>query len=155
MKTIKSIGHLGVALVVLTGAAEAEGGSWWAVAEGNNPYGPTDTYGAAWNYANLPEAEAAAIAECQKHTDKGCHMGRTGRDSCFIVTRNDGHHKGSGPYTSFSVFGPHPSRAEAEAEVQRYIAEDIAYLNSDSSQHTSFLRTMELVECSGVDNVAN
>lgn len=150
MEIIKSFVRLGLVLLVLTSTAAAveDGGPYWSVAVVDS-YSPPSVYGAAWIFASWQKAEEAALEECQKRADKGCHIEHGGRDSCFVITRNDGHHPGSGRFTSISVWGPYPpSRAEAEAAAKREFAE----LDSgDYHQTTWFVRTIELVECAGVE----
>ena len=139
-------------LLVLTStaAASAEEGPYWSVAVVDS-YGLPSVYGAAWNFASLQEAEEAALEECQKRADKGCHIERGGQASCFFVGRTDGHHKGSGRYTGFWVSEPYPSRAEAGAGAERRIAENYAFHQSEHSQHWSIVFTIELVECAGIE----
>ena len=148
MKIIKSMSTLGLVLLVLTStaAASAEGGPWWAVAEGvahGRNDGIYSAYGAAWDYPSEQEAIEAAMKTCKKHGN--CWYHRTGRNSCFVIdysvarysTDPSDTRRETGYRTEVGLF----SRAEAEAR-----AELIAQ-NKFADESVS----IELVECAGVD----
>ena len=160
MEIVKSIAGLGLVLLVLTStaAASAEGDLYWAVSHGCEDVREPDgyalfplcrTYGAAWGFASLEDAEAAAVAECrkQKQPNQRCTIAGAGKSSCFFIRRLDGIHGGAGPWTSFTEFGPYSSRAEAQAAAKR----DVDTHPYEDSQNTGMVATIELVECAGVE----
>ncbi|MDE0210534.1 MAG: DUF4189 domain-containing protein, partial [Boseongicola sp.] len=154
METIKSMGRLGLVLLVLSGtaAASAEDGPYWAVAQGYEPIGEIGpiypaVYGAAWNFASPEDAENAAMEQCRKHTpERGCEVSLSGENSCFAIIRVVWHDRHLGSYTSFGGLGPSSSRAEANADATLAAAD--AY--SNNPYVIDIVGTVELVECAGV-----
>ena len=154
MEAIKSMGGLGLVLLVLSGtaAASAEGGSYWAVTSGYEPIGGFGhiypaVYGAAWNFPSPEDAEDAAMEQCRKHTPEiGCEVTGNGENSCFAIIRTVWHDRHLGTNTSFGWSGPYSSRAEAKADATLAAAD--AYSNNPDV--IDIVGSVELVECAGV-----
>ena len=162
MEIIKNMSRLGLVLLLLmsTTVASAENDLYWAVAKayettGKPGYIRVSTYGAAWNFPSLEEAEKAAMEACRKRTPDewnkrrwprgGCEIGNYGKNSCFYIIRTDTDDKYLGKFTGFGASSEsYPSRAEAEAAAKR---------SADSFtnvSHRIVKDTVELVKCSGV-----
>lgn len=163
MEIVKSMSRMGHVLLVLTSttAAAAEGGPYWAVATAWEVRGETglfhlSTYGAAWDFASLEEAERAAMETCGKHVPDswnsrrwmhgGCNISATGNNSCFAILSRDSHDR-FGTVTAYGVLGEgYPSSAEAEAAAKREAAD--TFINSPGT--ILDVGIIELVECAGV-----
>ena len=155
-------------LLALAGAAGAAvaGDLHWAAAEGTPWRGPAlnDTYGAAWNYASLEEAESAAREACRERTpewwnhDKwqggDCGIASSGTNSCFFIVKGEIHDENVGKYTVYAALAQDHhgssllSRAQAEAAAKREAAK------FDGRRADAFATfengRVELVECAGV-----
>ena len=151
MKIVRSMSRLGLVLIVLTStaAASAEGDLYWAVSHGCEDVREADgyalfplcrTYGAAWGFASLEEAEAAAVAECRKQ-GRGCGIPYSGKNSCFGVLKLIRRHVYIGTHTVFSSH-EYASRAEATAELGRV---------SRDAHGTAEVVGVELAECPGAE----
>ena len=150
MEIVKSMSGLGLLQIVLASAAAVseEGDLYWAVSHGCEDVREPDgyalfplcrTYGAAWGFASLEEAEAAAVAECWKQ-GRGCGIPYSGKNSCFGVLKLIRRHVYIGTHTVFSSH-EYGSRAEATAELGRV---------SRDAHGTYEVVGVELAECPGV-----
>lgn len=157
MDIMKSIGRLGLLSLVLTSTATAaaEGDLHWAVAtdvfqlKDSLLSGP-QSYGAAWNFPSLEEAEIAAFKACGRESPRGeCNTrASAGKNSCFFIIRWDTTYDNySGKHTTFGVSQSegYPSRTAAESAAKQSAADN--YTNWEGTHHKG---SVELVQCAGV-----
>ena len=146
---MKSILGLMVVVSLTTPVAAAE--LWWAVATAARGHA-RQAYGAAWNFPTQQQALEAAEEACRRDASragrpklaKRCGLSDSGKNSCFFVIRTDVRYwdwRGS----HFSFGGGYNTRAEAEADAKRWLADRPSGWTAVEGQ------ALEMLECAGAE----